>query len=54
MPTYDYQCDKCQKRFSRTESMSKHGRKRPACPKCKSTKVSQVFSPFYAKTVKKS
>ncbi len=54
MPTYEYQCENCRKRFSRIETMSAHGRKRPACPKCKSTKVAQIFSPFYAKTIKKS
>lgn len=54
MPTYEYRCDKCKKRFSRIESIAEHGRKRLKCPKCKSTKVIQVLAPFYAKTVKKS
>lgn len=54
MPTYDYRCDHCGKRFQKMESISTHGRKRPACPKCKSTKVQQVMTAFYAKTVKKS
>jgi putative FmdB family regulatory protein len=56
MPTYEYRCDKCGKEFTRIESISTHGRKKIPCPnpKCKSTHVSQVFTPFYAKTVKKS
>ena len=54
MPTYEYRCAKCGKRFSRLESISAHGRRHPGCPKCKSAKVTQVFSAFYAKTVKKS
>lgn len=54
MPTYDYRCDKCGKHFSRVEAIAIHGRKAPSCPKCKSAKVGQVFSAFYAKTVKKS
>jgi putative FmdB family regulatory protein len=54
MPTYDYRCSKCGKRFQRIESISTHGRKRPVCPKCKSAKVEQLLAPFYAKTVKKS
>ena len=54
MPTYDYQCEKCGKHFSRVEAISTHGRRIPPCPKCKSGKVARVFSPFYAKTVKKS
>jgi putative FmdB family regulatory protein len=54
MPTYEYRCGKCKKRFSRIEAISQHGGKRLKCPKCGSTKVQQVFSAFYAKTAKKS
>ena len=54
MPTYEYRCDKCNKRFTVVKSISEHDRGRPSCPKCKSRKVRQVFSPFYAKTIKKS
>jgi putative FmdB family regulatory protein len=54
MPTYDYRCEKCGKKFSRIEPISQHGRKRPKCPKCSSVKVAQIFSPFFAKTGKKS
>lgn len=54
MPVYEYRCEKCEEQFTRIESIAEHGRKRLACPKCKSTKVVQVFAPFYAKTVRKS
>jgi putative FmdB family regulatory protein len=54
MPTYSYRCDRCGKAFSVTETMSRHGRRRVACPKCESTKVTQVFRSFFAKTTKKS
>jgi putative FmdB family regulatory protein len=54
MPTYEYHCESCGKLFTKSESISRHTQARPACPKCKSKKVSQVFGPFYAKTVKKS
>jgi putative FmdB family regulatory protein len=54
MPTYEYRCEKCGRRFSRVEPIAVHGRRRPTCPKCKSARVAQVFSTFYAKTVKKS
>ena len=54
MPIYEYRCTKCHKRFSRQEGIEEHGRRRPACPKCKSRAVEQVFSPFFAKTVRKS
>ena len=54
MPNYDYRCAKRGKRLSRIVSISAPGRRRPAGPKCKSTRVAQVFTAFYAKTVKKS
>ena len=54
MPTYTYQCDKCGKHFSRAETMSVHGRRKISCPKCESTRVTQVFRSFFAKTAKKS
>jgi putative FmdB family regulatory protein len=54
MPTYSYRCEKCGKRFTRAERISAHGRGRVACPKCRSTKVSQELRFFFAKTAKKS
>jgi putative FmdB family regulatory protein len=54
MPTYEYRCDKCNKRFAVVKSISEHDSKRQRCPKCKSLKVRQVLTPFYAKTIKKS
>ena len=54
MPTYEYRCEKCGHEFTRVEPISAHGRKKSPCPKCKSPSVAQVFTPFYAKTVKKS
>ncbi len=54
MPTYEYRCDSCRKRFTRVESIAQHGRKRTTCPNCKSTKVTQIFASFFAKTSKKS
>jgi putative FmdB family regulatory protein len=54
MPTYSYQCEKCRKQFARVESLSAHGKRAPACPKCKSKSVRQVFGTFFAKTSKKS
>ena len=54
MPIYEYRCTKCRKRFSQQQAIEEHERRRPACPKCKSRAVEQVFSPFFAKTVRKS
>lgn len=54
MPTYEYQCEKCRKRFSIVERISAHSGRSPACPKCKSRATRQVPAAFYAKTIKKS
>jgi putative FmdB family regulatory protein len=54
MPTYEYRCEKCRRRFSRVETISQHGKKRLKCPKCGSVRVMQVFSSFFVKTGRKS
>ncbi len=54
MPTYEYTCGKCNKRFAVTMSISDHDRQRVTCPKCKSTDVKRRISSFVAMTSKKS
>ena len=54
MPTYEYRCDKCNKKFSVVESIADHGKKKVRCPKCKSTRVTQLVSAFFTVTSKKS
>jgi len=54
MPTYDYRCRKCNRRFSLVMSISEHGRRKPVCPRCKSRRVEREFTAFFAKTSKKS
>jgi putative FmdB family regulatory protein len=54
MPIYEYRCTKCRKRFSEQQPISAHGRRRPACPSCKSKAVEPVLSTFFAKTIRKS
>jgi putative FmdB family regulatory protein len=54
MPTYEYACSKCRKRFTVVELMRQHSGRAPACPKCKSRSTRQVLSAFFAKTIKKS
>lgn len=54
MPTYEYACDKCGKRFTAVERMSAHAERAPACPKCRSRSTHQVLTAFYPKTIKKS
>ena len=54
MPTYDYRCEKCGKRYAVVQRISEHAGRAPACPKCKSRRVRRELGSFYAKTVKKS
>lgn len=54
MPTYEYECVKCGKTFQRQEHLNEHESAHPRCPECGAEKVHQVFSPFFAKTSKKS
>jgi putative FmdB family regulatory protein len=34
MPAYQYRCEKCGKKFERTETISEHEALRLKCPKC--------------------
>ena len=54
MAIYEYRCLSCEHTFQQLESVTDHGRRKVACPKCKSSKVERVFTSFYAKTIRKS
>ena len=54
MPTYDLRCSGCRKKFTLTMSISDRDRKRIKCPKRGSQRVEAVFTPFFAKTSRKS
>lgn len=54
MPVYEYRCLDCQETFENTEHIEEHESGRPACPRCGSDNVEQVFSPFFARTARKS
>lgn len=54
MPVYEYCCDKCGKKFSVKLHMAEHEEGHLVCPDCKSEHVIPQYSPFYAKTSKKS
>ncbi len=54
MPTYEYECEKCGKKFTIVQRISEHNGRAPACPKCKSRSTRQLPTAFYAKTVKTS
>lgn len=54
MPTYEFVCEKCRKRFTLVLSISEYEKKKMECPKCKSRKVKQQISSFQTVTSKKS
>jgi putative FmdB family regulatory protein len=54
MPTYDYLCSQCKKRFSLSMSIKDHDQRKIKCPKCASTRVTQSIQGFFATTSKKS
>ena len=54
MPTYDYRCESCRKKFTLTLGIKEHDSKKVKCPKCTSRKVTQLISGFFTQTAKKS
>jgi len=54
MPTYDYECKKCGKKFSQMKTIREHEKKKTRCPKCASADVGQLVEEFFAVTSKKS
>ncbi|MGH6952931.1 MAG: FmdB family zinc ribbon protein [Alphaproteobacteria bacterium] len=54
MPTYEYRCGQCGAKFKRFESIAKHGKGNPRCPKCDSKKTARVPGRTYVVTSKKS
>ena len=53
MPTYDYRCDSCRKKFTLMMGIKEHDTRKVKCPKCNSTKVTQQIGSFFAQTSKK-
>lgn len=54
MPSYDYRCTECNRKFSLTMTVAEYEKKKVKCPKCGSKKVEQRLATFYAVTSKKS
>lgn len=54
MPTYDYLCVSCHKKFSVRLTCAAHDRHRAKCPKCGHRKLQQRIVGFSAMTTKKS
>jgi putative FmdB family regulatory protein len=54
MPMYDYNCLDCGKESLVVLTLKEHESTKVVCPKCGSTKMQQLYSPFVAHTTKKS
>jgi putative FmdB family regulatory protein len=54
MPTYEYVCRKCNRRFEAHLTLAEHDKRKAQCPKCRTKDVQQVPEAFYAVTSKKS
>jgi putative FmdB family regulatory protein len=54
MPTYDFKCEKCKKKFTLVLSIAEYDKTKFRCPKCKSTRVKQQITAFQTVTSRKS
>jgi putative FmdB family regulatory protein len=54
MPTYEYLCPKCKKKFAVILSIKDHDGGKAKCPKCGGKKLEQLITSFQTKTSRKS
>jgi putative FmdB family regulatory protein len=54
MPSYDYKCMKCNKKFTAILSIGEHDAGKVKCPKCGGKKLEQLITTFQVKTSRKS
>jgi len=54
MPSYEYRCPKCSKKFTLILSIGEHDAGKVKCPKCGGKKLEQLISAFQVKTSRKS
>jgi putative FmdB family regulatory protein len=54
MPRYEFLCEKCQKPFELTMTISEQEKGKVRCPRCKSTRVVPQLGGFMGQTAKKS
>jgi putative FmdB family regulatory protein len=54
MPSYDYRCPNCKKKFTAMLSMREHDAGKAKCPKCGGKKLEQLITGFQVKTSRKS
>lgn len=54
MPTYSFECEKCEHEFTVRASVRQYEKKEIECPKCKSTEVRHKIELVSVVTSKKS
>lgn len=54
MPRYEFLCEKCEKPFEFTMTISEREKSKVRCPICKSTRVAPQLGGFMGQTAKKS
>lgn len=54
MPTYDFRCTRCNKKFTLSMTIKRREEARIKCPKCGVNKPEPIFGAFFAKTSRKS
>ena len=54
MPSYEYRCPKCNKKFTLILSIREHDAGKGKCPKCGGKKLEQLITAFQVKTSRKS
>ena len=47
MPTYDFECPDCGKKFTVSTTIAEHVKEKPKCPKCGRKKAKSVFAPSF-------
>ncbi len=54
MPHYEFVCDKCEKSFELTMTITEREKTKVRCPSCNGTKIRPQLGPFMTQTSKKS
>lgn len=54
MPTYEFECKTCGKKFTMMESIAAHDSHRETCPACGGMKIDNLISAACVQTEKKS
>jgi putative FmdB family regulatory protein len=54
MPSYDFRCKNCNKKFTLKLSVQELDSRKYKCPKCGSKRAEKLITGFFAQTSKKS